>query len=130
MKKQQNKQKLYEKEAGMLAASEEMKTTGDGFWEKQKDEVYLPLYLRSLSLLFHLIIVGAFTIMLYLSFCTGSRPFSLPGKDFLELQGELQRQLDCSIATIHSYLWITILIFLVMCISFSAVRYKNKKLYM
>ena len=52
MKKQQNKQKLDEMEAAMLAALEEMevKTTGNGLWEQQEDEVSLSLSL-SISIL-------------------------------------------------------------------------------
>ena len=95
MKKQQNKQKLDEMEAAMLAALEEMevKTTGNGLWEQQEDEVSLPLsfplsvHLHSLSLFF-LIIGEAFTIN-DIVVCIGNRPSSLPVEEILELQRDV-----------------------------------------
>ena len=70
MKKQQNKQKLDEMEAAMLAASEEVKTRQQEMDSERSKKMKwvsffsLPLHL-SLSLSLFLTVVEAFTIMLY-----------------------------------------------------------------
>ena len=111
MKKQQNKQKLDEMEAAMLAASEEMKTRQqemDSERSKKMKLVSLSLsfslpsptfhehlmhYMRCLLLTVTAFCVDAVDTLSLL--CLGSSLSSLLAGGILELQGELPRELDC-----------------------------------